>query len=164
MNDSPNPQIAAEAAREAKRNAAALFENFMLCAPVTKTMCALAEQHVVEIRKAYERSKTALETSMATVERSFDAMGKGATALNRKVMDIAQRNIDTGFDLARSLAGARDLAEMVELQAAYWRKQFDVLSAQAEEVRSLSAQVSADAGKPVQSQLARSAEELRKAS
>lgn len=102
MNDSPNPQIAAETAREAKRNAAALFENFMLCAPVTKAMRALAEQHVVETRKTYQRSKTALETSMATVERSFDAMGKGATALNRKVMDIAQRNIDTGFDLARS--------------------------------------------------------------
>ena len=149
MNDSPNPQIAAEAAHEANRNAAALFENFMLCAPVTKAMRALAEQHLVETRKAYERSKTALETSMATVERSFDAMGKGAVALNRKVMDMAQRNIDTGFDLAKSLAGARDLAEMVELQAAHWRKQFDVLGAQAEEVRSLSAQVSADATRPV---------------
>lgn len=33
MNDSPNPQIAAETAREAKRNAAALFENFMLALP-----------------------------------------------------------------------------------------------------------------------------------
>jgi phasin len=164
MNDSANPQIAAEAPREANRNAAALFENFMLCAPVTKAMHALAEQHVVEIRRAYERSKTALETSMATVERSFDAVGKGAAALNLKVMDIAQRNIDTGFDLAKSLAGARDLAEIVELQAAYWRKQFDVLGAQAEEVRSLSAQVSADATRSVWQPVARSQEELRKAS
>ena len=127
-------------------------------------MHALAEQHVVEIRRAYERSKTALETSMATVERSFDAVGKGAAALNLKVMDIAQRNIDTGFDLAKSLAGARDLAEIVELQAAYWRKQFDVLGAQAEEVRSLSAQVSADATRSVWQPVARSQEELRKAS
>ena len=79
-------------------------------------------------------------------------------------MDIARRNIDTGFDLAKSLAGARDLAEIVELQAAYWRKQFDVLGAQAEEVRSLSAQVSADATRSVWQPVARSQEELRKAS
>jgi hypothetical protein len=127
MKASPNPQIAAEAAR------------------------ASTAQHLIETRKAYERSKIALAASMTAVERSFDAMGKGATAINRKVMDIAKRNIDTGFDLAKSLAGARDLSEMVELQAAHWRKQFGVLSDQAEEVRSLSAQVAADAGQRVQS-------------
>ena len=54
-------------------------------------------------------------------------MGQGATALNRKVMDIAQCNIDFGFDLAKSLAG-KNLAEVIELQAAYWRKQFDAAS------------------------------------
>ena len=72
-------------------------------------------------------------------------MGQGATALNRKVMEIAQCNIDSGFDLAKSLAGAKNLAEVIELQATYWRKQFDTLGAQAEEVRSLSNQVTADA-------------------
>ena len=42
--------------------------------------------------------------------------------LNRQIIDIAERNIDTGFDLATGLAGARNLAEVTELQAAYWRK------------------------------------------
>jgi phasin family protein len=79
-------------------------------------------------------------------------------------MDIAQRNINSGFDLAKSLAGARNLAEIIELQAAYWRKQFDTLGAQAEEVRSLTTQVTADAAKPVQERVTRSMDELRKAS
>jgi hypothetical protein len=61
------------------------------------------------------------------------------------------------------LAGARNLAEIVELQAAYWRNQFDTLRAQAEEVSSLSAQVTADMAKPVQEQVERSIYELRKA-
>ena len=43
-------------------------------------------------------------------------------ALNRQIIDIAERNIDTSFDLATGLAGARNLAEVTELQAAYWRK------------------------------------------
>ena len=39
-----------------------------------------------------------------------------------RFIDLAERNINTGFDLATGLAGARNLAEVMELQAAYWRK------------------------------------------
>jgi hypothetical protein len=84
-------------------------------------------------------------------ERSFDAGGQGVAALNRKVIDIAQRNINSGFDLAKSLAGAKNLAEWLELQAAYWRKQLGALTAQAEEFRSLSTKVAADAAAPMKS-------------
>ena len=101
-------------------------------------MRALAEKNVAQTREACEHSKDALEAALETLERSFDALGQGATALNHKVMDIAQRNINSGFDLAKGLAGAKTLAEGIELQAAYWRKQFDALAAQAEEVRALS--------------------------
>lgn len=164
MNKSYNPQVATERARETNRKTAAQFENLMLGAPVSEAMRALAEQNVAQTREAYESSKNALEAALETLERSFDAVGQGATALNRKVMDIAQRNINSGFDLAQSLAGARNLAEIIELQAAYWRKQFDTLGAQTEEVRSLSTQVAADAAKPVQEQVTRSMDKLRKAS
>ena len=47
----------------------------------------------------------------------------------------AQHNAKSSFDLAKSLAGAKNLAEVMELQGAYWRKQLDILMAQAEEVR-----------------------------
>ena len=43
-------------------------------------------------------------------------------ALNRKAIDIARHNINTGFGFAVSLAGAKNLAEVMELQAAYWHK------------------------------------------
>jgi phasin len=164
MNESYNPQVATERTRETNRKTAAQFENLMLGAPMSEAMRALAEQNVAQTREAYESSKNALEAALETLERSFDAVGQGATALNRKVMDIAQRNINSGFDLAQSLAGARNLAEIIELQAAYWRKQFDTLGAQTEEVRSLSTQVAADAAKPVQEQVTRSMDKLRKAS
>jgi hypothetical protein len=81
-------------------------------------------------------------------ERSFDAGGQGVAALNRKVIDIAQRNINSGFDLAKSLAGAKNLAEWLELHA-YWRKQLAALTAQAEELHSLSTKVAADAAAPM---------------
>jgi hypothetical protein len=76
-------------------------------------------------------------------------------------MDIARRNLNSGVDLANSLAGAKNLAEIVELQATYWRKQFSALTAQAEEVRALSTKVVADAGEPLKGHLMNSMNEPR---
>jgi hypothetical protein len=60
-------------------------------------------------------------------------------------------------NLATSLARAKTLAEMVELQVALWRKQFGVLTTQVEEVRALSTKVTAAAVEPIKSQIARGA-------
>ena len=46
--------------------------------------------------------------------------------LPKVAADIARRNLKSGFDLARNLAGAKNLAEIVELLA-YWRKQVGAL-------------------------------------
>ena len=102
MNESFNPQVAAEKARETYRKTALQFEDLALNTPVSEGLRALAEKNLSQTREVYEHSKDALEAALETLERSFDALGQGATALNHKVMDIAQRNINSGFDLARA--------------------------------------------------------------
>ena len=136
-----NPQAAADQARNAYRNVTAQLGLLALDAAIPEALGAVAEKTVGQTREAYDSSKDALEASIATFERSFDAAGGGAAAFNHKIIDIARRNLNSGGDLATSLAGARNLAEIVKLQAAYWRKQFGVLTAQAEEVPALSTKV-----------------------
>ncbi len=131
------------------RKTAARFEELARDTQVPEAMRDLAERNIAQMRETYERSKDALEGVLQNWERSFDATNQGAVALNRKIIDIAQRNINSGFDLAKGLAGAKNLTEAMELQADYWRKQLDTLTAQAEEVRTLTAQVAADATKPM---------------
>ena len=155
MNESINPQVAVGKARDTDRKTTAQFENLALDAPLSEAVRALSEKNVAQTREVYEHSKDALDAALETLERSFDALGQGATALNHKVIDIAQRNINSGFDLAKSLTKAKNLAEVIELQATYWREQFGALANQAEEVRTLSTQVAADAAKPIKSQMAR---------
>ena len=150
----PVPKVATEKARNAQ------FEEFR-DTEVPNSMRALAERSVARTRELYERSKNTLQAVVDSWERSFGAAGKGAVALNRKIIDIAERNINTGFDLAASPAGVKNLAEVMELQAAYWRKQFGDLSAQAEEVRALSTKVSNNVVEPIRAQLTRM-EEFRK--
>ena len=158
MNATHNPEAPAEKARDSYRKTAAQFEELAGNTKVPEAMRALAEKNITQTREVYERTKDALEAVLVSWERSFDAAGQGAVALNRKVIDIAQRNINSGFDLAKSVAGAKNLAEALELQAAYWREQFGALTAQAEEVRALSTKVTADAAEPIKSQMARGVE------
>ena len=148
MNDNPNPQAAADTSPPT---------------PVPEAVRAMAEKAVDQSHEAYERSKDALDASVATLERTFDAAGQGAVAFNRKIIDIAQRNVNSGFDLAKNLAGAKNLSEMVELQAAYWQKLSDTFTSQAEEVRALATKVAAAAGEPLKEQVKRGVDELRKA-
>jgi len=153
-----NPQVTAEQARKTYRDVAARLGHLGLDTAVPEGVRTLAEKTVAQTRQAYDRSLDALDAfdaSLTTFERSFDAAGQGAAAFNRKIVDIARRNTDASFDLATSLAGAKDLADIVELQAAFWRKQFGVLTAQAEEVHALSTKVTADATEPIRSQMAR---------
>ena len=159
MNDAINPKVVAETARDTYRKTAAHFQELAGNTEVPEAMRALVENNITKTRELYERSKDALEAQLESWERSFDAVGQGAVALNRKVIDIAQRNINSSFDLAKSLAGAKNLAEAMELQGTYWRKQLDALAAQAEEVRTLSTQVAADAAKPIK----RGMDEFKKA-
>src|SRR4029079_560924 len=103
-----------------------------------------------------------LEDAVDSLERSFDAAGQGAAAFNRKLIDIAQRNLNSGFDVAKNLAGARNLAEIVELQSAFVRHQFDVFANQASEIRALTTKIAAAPTEPIKAQVTRSFETIRK--
>ncbi|MGK2923292.1 MAG: phasin [Methyloceanibacter sp.] len=153
-----------EKAEETFKNAAKEFEALKLDTTVPESVRALAEKTVNQTREAYERGKEALEESIDAMERSFDAAGQGATAFNRKLIDIAQRNLNSGFDLAKSLAGAKNFAEIVELQSSFIRSQFDVFASQAGEIRALTTKIAADTSEPIKGQMSRSFEVGRKTS
>jgi phasin len=163
MNASTNPQAAADLARKTYRDVTAQLGLLGLDTSIPDGVRSVAEKTVAQSRDVYNQSKHALDASIATFEKSFDAAGQGAIAFNRKIVDIAQRNLSSVFDLAQSLASAKNLAEVVELQTAYWQKQFGALTAQAEEVRALSTKVTAAASEPIKAHMTDGANELRKA-
>jgi phasin len=159
MNIPPNPSDTTERARETYYYKT--IEGMTLDTALPQAARELAEKSLAQTREAYERSKTALEAALDTLARSFDSLGQGSAALNRKIMEIAHRNVSSGFDLARSLATAKNLAEVVELRAVYWREHLSSLAAQADEVRELSAALATDMAAPIKAHVSRSMEELR---
>jgi phasin len=156
------PQVAAEQARDAIRKTTEQLEKLSLDTTVPESVRALAEKTVNQTREAYERGKDALEEAVDALERSFDAAGQGAAAYNRKLIDIAQRNLNSGFDLAKNLAGAKNVAEFVEIQSAFIRNQFDVFANQASEIRALTTKIATDTTEPIKAQVTRSLDTMRK--
>ena len=162
MTESTLAKVAAEKARAAYRKTADEFEQFTKDAQMPEAVRIFAEKNIAQTREIYERSKDALESVLESWERTFDAAGQGAVALNRKVIDITQRNINSIFEFARSLIGAKTIAEAMELQSTYWRKQLDALKSQADEVRALSTRVTADVVEPAKLQVKRGIEEFER--
>jgi hypothetical protein len=155
----PAPKAAAKKARGAYRKTAAQFEEFAHDAQMPESMRFLAEKSVVQTRELCEHS---LEAVLQSWQRFVDA-GQGVVALNRNAIDIARHNINSGFDLAVRLAAAKNVAEAMELQAAYWRKQLSELATQAGEMRTLSTKVTADVAAPIKAQVTRGMKVLHKA-
>jgi hypothetical protein len=150
----------AEKARGTYRKTAARFEEFACDAQMPESMRALAEKSVAQTRELYVHS---LEAVLESWERFVVAAGQGTLALNRKAIDITRRNITNGFGLAEKLAGAKNLAEAMELQTTFWRKQVGELASQAGEMRTLSTKVTADVAAPIKAQVTRRMRGLSKA-
>jgi hypothetical protein len=138
--------------RGARRFIVDQFEEFR-DARVPATLRDLAERNISQTRALYERSKNAVQTVLVNWNRSFGAANQGAIALNLKIIDMTERNISTGFDLAMNLAGAQNVAEAVEVQSAYWRKQLGQLQTQAEEVGALLSRLNANVTEPIELQM-----------
>ena len=138
--------------------------------PAVNTVAENKEAHVPVIREAARNlAKTSLDhtqsaymTAKDIAEEASEAIGivmeeasKGRHALNVKVIKMAQANLNSGFDLAKELARAKDLTEAVEVHNAFVRQQFESLAGQAEEIHLLSKRLAAETLKPLKSHVSR---------
>ena len=149
MTYSNEAKVAADKARETTRKTAATVEQFAIDGEVPETIRALARKNIAQTQELYEGSKDVLEALLESWEKTFGAAGQGVAALNRKVIDMTQRNVNSGFDFANSLTGAKTVAEAIDLHWRYWRNQLDTLETQTEEVREFSNRVTADIFEPL---------------
>lgn len=94
--------------------------------------------------------------AVESFERSFQAAGQGAMALNAKLIDMARTNVTSGFDFMTSLATAKHPADIARLQMSYWDERMRALLGQAHELRTLSAEIVAKANEPIRAHIKRS--------
>jgi hypothetical protein len=84
MNATHDPQVAVDQARARYPKGNGQFEALTLETPFPEAARVFAEKTVAQAREAYDRSTGAFEAAVDTMQKSFDAAGQGAVALNRK--------------------------------------------------------------------------------
>jgi phasin len=108
----------------------------------------MAEKSVKQTRSAYETMRSAGEQASEVFEESCGAVARGAGELGLKVMEAARSHANAGFDFAGELLAVRTPGQIVELQAAFARRQFETLSAQAREITAITNQLMMDSARP----------------
>jgi hypothetical protein len=105
---------------------------------------------VAELRAAARQKLAENEARQAQAMALFDQVSRRFTAaleeagvdaarVTFKVMEFAQASLKNNLELAKSYTAARSVPDIFGLHAAYLTRQFELLNAQAEELRELTA-------------------------
>ncbi|QCK85519.1 phasin [Phreatobacter aquaticus] len=108
-----------------------------------------AEKVVVQMKEGYAKMKTAAEEATDLIEDTYATASTGMKDFNLKAIENARSNLNASFDHARDLMGVKTLAEVLELQSAFVRKQFEALQAQAKELSTIAQKTATDTVEPV---------------
>jgi hypothetical protein len=96
-----------------------------------------------------------VKEAMETLEGSLKAAGRGTVAVNCKLLDMAQANVNSGLELAKRMAEAKTPLAAWRLQMAYWNERMGAFAAQAQELRALHAELCDTASAPIRAHLKR---------
>ena len=116
---------------------------------VPEQIRVMAEQGVSQARDGYQKLKEVAESGNGALGAACASATKGASDFTAKVIDIARINTETAFDFAQSLLGVKSLPEAFELVSAHARKQFEVLTAQSQDLAALTQKVASDTVEPI---------------
>jgi phasin len=139
------------------------FDAFSIGVPSVEVPVAFrefAEKSIEQARDAYAKIKTAAEEATDIVEGTYETAREGAFAIGVKAIDAAKTNSDASFAFAKELFAAKTFAEVIELNTAYARKQFEAFTGQFKELQELTQKVVTDTTKPVTTQVQKTFKEI----
>ena len=140
------------------------FEAFTVNAPSFDVPAAardFAEKGIAQARDAYAKMKSTAEETTDLVEDTYETAREGAFTLGTKALDLAKANSDATFAFAKDLFGAKTFAEVIELQTAFARQQFDATAAQFKDFQETAQKLFTDTTKPVTEHVEKTFKELK---
>jgi phasin len=143
----------AKAAHVTPKAATAPFE--------TAAFQEFAEKSVSTARDTYAKFKSATDDAAALVEDTFATAREGALAIGVKALDAGKTNSEASFALVKDLFGAKTMSDVMELQSAFARKQFEAFTEQFKEFQGLTQQLMTDTTKPVTDKVHKTLKDLQ---
>src|SRR3977135_1849830 len=115
---------------------------------VPTQMRQFAEQSVEQAKKAVDGFRAAAQKTAAAMETQAATAQSGAKDIGQKAMAFAEQNIANSFEFAQKLVRAKDMQEVMALQAEFMKAQMQARAAQAKELGSTATKAATDSAKP----------------
>jgi len=111
-------------------------------------MRQFAERSVEQAKAAFDGFMTAAQNAASTMEGRAAAAQASAKDVGQRAMSFAEINVRASFDFAQKLVRAKDMQELMAIQAEYLRAQMSALTAQAKELGETATKAATEAVKP----------------
>ncbi|TCU18922.1 phasin [Rhizobium sullae] len=106
------------------------------------------EKGAQQSREAYAKMKAAGEDAGKTLEATVQTAQAGTVEIGLKAIDALRINAENSLSHMEALLGVKSIAELVELQTAFLRKQAELTVEQAKSMQETSKQVAEKLAKP----------------
>ncbi|MGE3246809.1 MAG: phasin [Beijerinckiaceae bacterium] len=90
-----------------------------------------AEKSVQQARKAFEGFMGAVQKSASTAETTAKSTGDSLKEASDKAVSFAEANVTAAFELAEKIVKAKDIQEVMALQAEFVKSQMETVQQQA---------------------------------
>lgn len=111
-------------------------------------MRQLAERSVEQAKAAFDGFIAAAQKAVSTLEGQAAAAQAGTKEVSQKAISFAEQNVATSFAFAQQLVRAKDVQEVMRLQADYIKTQMATMAEQAKALGESASKVAANAAKP----------------
>ncbi len=130
-------------------------------AKVTDTYREFAEKGVAQSKEAYSKMKTAAEDVTKTMETTLETAQAGTVELGLKAIDTMRVNTESVFSHMEALLGVKSVAEMIELQSSFLRKQVELNLEHAKSFQEAARKVGEDVAKPGKAAVEKTMKEVK---
>ncbi|MDM9618936.1 phasin [Rhizobium sp. S96] len=117
-------------------------------AKFSETFRDFTEKSAQQSRDAYAKMKAAGEEAGKTLEATVQTAQAGAAEIGHKAIEVLRTNTENSLSHLDALLSVKSVAELVELQTAFLRKQAELTIEQAKSIQETSKQVAEKLAKP----------------
>ena len=115
---------------------------------LTESFREFAEKGATQSREAYSRMKAAADETTKTVETTMQSAQAGTVEIGLKAIDAFRSNADLSLSHMEALLGVKSVAELVELQTGFLRRQAEMTVEQAKAMREATRKLAEEVTKP----------------
>ena len=128
---------------------------------MTESAREYTEKGLAQSKEAYDKLKTAAEDATKTVEQTLETVQAGSVELGLKAIDAVRTNADNSISHVEALMGVKSVAELIELQSSFFRKQSEAAVDQAKQLQDAARKVAEDVSKPAKAAYEKAAKTIK---